>query len=113
MTTQVDMVAIWEYAFCMMMDRCDFNMQITKRFVHYRIASWLISWNQYMLHSDNAANSSLQYTHYNNNVGTSRNESYVRISTGAENGLIVIQPKNITLPLFSIIIAYYASKEWF
>ena len=30
-----------------------------------------------------------------------RNESYVRISTEAENGLIVIQIKNITLPLFS------------
>ena len=34
-------------------------------------------------------------------VETSRNESYVRISTMAENGLIVIQTKNITLPLFS------------
>ena len=31
---------------------------------------------------------------------TSRNESYVRISIAAENGLIVIQTKNITLPLF-------------
>ena len=30
-------------------------------------------------------------------VGTSRNESYVRISTAAENGLLVIQTKNITL----------------
>ena len=37
----------------------------------------------------------------NISVETSRNESYVRISTAAENGLIVIQTKNITLPLFS------------
>ena len=36
-----------------------------------------------------------------NIVEPSRNESYVRISTVAENGLLVIQTKNVTLPLFS------------